>query len=138
MSLRITGKTAFTFIEVMVTITILSVGILMIFKSYINMLDQMRHINNRLYANVIIENRVSEIERMLRVYNILPFELDHVEHVDVGHRVIAFKQVMHIDEVEDFPDVFQLDLALTWQEGRKDIILSRSAYILDFNYIAAD
>ena len=93
----------------------------------------MQYLTNRLYATIILDNRIARTEYMLRAYQALPFDLGQSESVDVGQKIINFKHKMAIKEVEDFVDIFQLDVFLTWSERDRMIQVSRSAYIADFD-----
>ena len=126
------SHSGFTFIEVMVALAVLSFGIVMIFKTCIVSLDRLSYLTNRIYATTLLDNRIAIIERMLRVYKILPFELNRKEIINVGSKKIEFSQKMSLGEVEDFADVFKLDISLIWDEQNKEMRLSRSAYISDF------
>ena len=128
------SNSGFTFVEVMVALAVLSLGIVIIFKGFITSLDRLSYLTNRLYATTLLDNRITGIERMLRLYETLPFELNRKEKVNVGSREIEFRQRMSISEVDDFADVFELDLSLLWDSGDREMILSRSAYISDFEY----
>lgn len=124
-----------TFVEVMVTLVILSSGITMVFKSFIVSLDQLRHLTNRLYATTILDNRIAYVERMLRAYKVLPMETDSAQKVDVGVKEVKFKSEMSISAVEEYVDIFRLDVSLQWQEGNKNLRMSRSAFISNFDPI---
>lgn len=128
------SNSGFTFVEVMVALAVLSLGIVIIFKGFVVSLDRLSYLTNRLYATTLLDNRITAIERMLRLYETLPFELNRTEKVNVGSKEIEFRQRMSISEVDDFADVFELDLSLLWDSGKKELILSRSAYISDFEY----
>lgn len=128
---KITDKSGFTFIEIMVTLSIVSLGLVGIFKTYIISLDQMSHITTRLYANALLDNQIIEIERMLKIYKTLPLELQQPPPVNVGHRKIDFSQGLKISAVDDYVDVFQIDITLNWMEGQREKTLSRTAFITD-------
>ncbi len=122
----------FTFVEVMVALAILSFGIVMIFKVFFVSLDHMSHITSRLYASTLLDNRIEAVERHLRTFNAFPFDLEEKEAIDTGTKEMEFVRNMTLSEVEDYFDIFQLDLSLKWMEGEKEINLSRSAYISNF------
>ncbi|MFT5388175.1 MAG: type II secretion system protein I [Lysobacterales bacterium] len=131
---RLTNQKGFTLIELLLTLAILTASIVTIFQSFIISLDRMRHLTHRIYATTILDNQLSEIEKTLRVYKALPFELNHSEVVEIGGKVIQYKQNMNLKALEEFVDIFQLDLKLTWDEQGHNKSLSRSAYISDFQY----
>lgn len=107
----------------------------MIFRGYLLSLDRMQHLTNRLYATTLIDNQISDIQRVLRAYKTLPVEMNITETAQVGGKEIEFRQIMDISAVEDYVDVFKLDISLLWNEGDKEIKFSRQAYISDFHYL---
>lgn len=121
----------FTFVEIMVTLVVLSAGIVVVFKSFFYSLDVVRSMTVRIYANNLMENRINEIERMLRVYNALPMQLGRSDDIDLGSKTVTFKEQMLFSEVEDFSDIFRLDFSVSWKDGNKEKKLTRSSYILD-------
>lgn len=128
-------QTGYTLIELLLTVLILSVSIVAIFQSLILSLGRIQYLTHHMHATTLLDNRLAEIENMLRTYKSLPFELNHAETVDTGNgKIVQFKQTMNLKPVDDYVDVFQLDLTLTWQEGDEQKQLSRSSYITDFDY----
>lgn len=122
----------FTFVEVMVTLVVLSVGITAIMKTYIYSLDRMNYLSNRVYATLLIDNHVAKIERILKVYNALPMTLPPNQEIDQGGKKLDFKQEMQISAVEDQQDVFQLIVRGQWIEGERPKNIFRIAYLADF------
>ena len=130
-----TGKNkGFTFIEMMVTLAVLSVGIVFIYKSFLVSIDQLEYLTQRLYATVLLDNQFSAIERNLKIYKALPVSLNESLKIPIGPKTITYKQGMNIKEVEDYPDVFSLTLVLSWSEQRRQMTLERTGYISDMNY----
>ena len=124
-----------TFIEVMVTLIIFSVGIVGIFKTFIISLDQLNYLTDRLYASIILDNHITAIEHMLKVDRALPLETPASETLQMGSRKVVFEQELVLSAVEDFIDTFKLDLTLTWKEGTHQKHLSRSAFVNDLNIV---
>jgi type II secretion system protein I len=130
----IRSSLGFTLIEVLVAISLLSLGLVMIFKAMFISFNRIEHLTNRFYASAVLDNRISTIQRMLIVYKALPVEMNVSEKVNIGMRPIEFKQEMAFHEVEDYMDVFELDLDLVWEEQGRKVKLGRSAYLSDFQY----
>ncbi len=128
------NSSGFTLIELLLTISIVSVSIVAIFQSLLISLDRIRYLTHRMHATTILDNRLTEIENTLRVYKSLPFELNHTETADVGGQIVQFKQSMNLRALEEYVDIFQLDLTLTWEQNDQTKSLSRSTYISDFDY----
>ena len=130
--IRLNSFSGFTFIEIMVTLVILSLGIVAIYRVFITSLDQITHLNSRLYANILLEDRAATIERTLRAYQALPFELEPQEVVDVGVKSIHLEPEYSIAEVMDFSDIYKIHVAYVWTEGGRKVRLSREALISDY------
>ena len=125
----------FTFVEIMLSLIIFSVGVTAIFSTFLLSLDQMNHLTNRIYANTQLDNQILTIERILRVHRALPFDSQNLRKNNLGHRELIFQGKTFLTAVEDLPDVFALRLELTWDERARSKRLSRSAYLLDLPYI---
>jgi prepilin-type N-terminal cleavage/methylation domain-containing protein len=123
-----------TLVEVLITVAILSVGIIAIFQSFFVSLNQIVHLTNRLYVTTNLDNRICLIERMLRAYKTLPFDMNQDRSMSSDNNSLKYKPFVSYQAVEDFPDVFKMDVSVSWKEQNIDKHLSRSAYILDFNY----
>jgi hypothetical protein len=116
----------------MVTLVILSVGIVAIFQSLIISLDRVSHLTNRLYATNLLDNRISTIQRMLKVYKALPFDAQRNNDINVGAKALSFKEEMKINEIDDLVELFKLELAVKWSEGNQTKRMSRTVYISEF------
>ncbi len=126
------NKKGFTFVEVMVTLSILSVGLVMIFKSYFLAADRMGHLQNRFHANILLDNQISEVERRFRLHGALPLGMKLSQSVDIGPRRVEFEPTIQLKEVDGFPEIFELVLSLSWMEGSRERLLSRSTFISNF------
>jgi prepilin-type N-terminal cleavage/methylation domain-containing protein len=120
----------FTFIEIMITLVILSTGITVIFRVFFYSLDQMQAMTHRLYANVLIENRLSEIERVLKVYNALPFDVNKKVDAQLGQDQVTAEERISFRAFDEFPDLFEVNISLNWKEGKRDMKLTKTAYLL--------
>jgi prepilin-type N-terminal cleavage/methylation domain-containing protein len=122
----------FTFVEIMVTLVILSLGIVAIFRGLFTSLDQISHLNSRLYVNTMLDDRLARIERSLRAYKALPFELEPEQSLDLGVKSIVLTPSLNIAEVMGLNDIYRIDVAYSWLENGKTVRLSRSAFISDY------
>ncbi len=131
--MMVQNKQGFTFVEVLVTLVILSTGIIAILQSFLKSLDYIKHINNRMYAIVLLDDRTDTIQRMLNVYKTLPMSVpeDDREYSTESRR-LEYDKELRISEINDFMDIFQLDISVSWKEGGRNIRLSRQSYLSDF------
>ncbi len=128
----ISCRKGFSFIEAMTAVVIFSVSVVAIYRSYILSLERMNYLTRRLYATVLLDDRLVRLERILRAYQVLPVDIEKTIKIDVADRPAEFQQRVQFQEVEDYADIFQTDLTLSWQEGEREISVSRAAYISDF------
>ncbi|MBF0523198.1 MAG: hypothetical protein HQL24_09105 [Candidatus Omnitrophica bacterium] len=119
----------------MMALMIFSLGVVVIFKSFLISLDRMEYLTDRVYISTALDNRLEKIAQMLKVYKALPAQTQQFDKIDVGSRQITVEQTIDIKTVEDFVDVFSLDVTLKWNKKSKTMQLSRSAYITDFGEV---
>jgi len=101
------NKKGFTFIEVMVTLVVLSAGIVFVYKSFFLCADYLTRLSLRLDANQLLDNKISEIKRYVKDSRDLSFSRSGVlPIVGFNHR-------------------YQLDVQLTWEERGVKRHLSR-------------
>ena len=116
----------------MVTLVIFSTGIVAILQSYLTSLDRIEHLNNRLYASMLLDDRIALIKRNLRAYRALPLDMNRNDLVNLGNRELVLTHDLKIKQVENFQDIFELTMSYQWQEDSRLLTLSRSVYLTDF------
>ena len=121
--------------EVMVTVVVLSVGLVGIFKVFHSSLSYLTHLTNRIYASNLLDNRFAKVQRMLSGYHTLPVELDQEENIHIGARIFPVKKGTGIRQIGDFIDIFRLDLSVGWKEGQRNITLKRTFAVEDWSYV---
>ncbi len=120
----------FSFVEVMVTAAVLSFGIVMIYKAFLASLDQLTYINHRLYAMTLLDNKVISLQKLLEARKEIPFGgTQETESGQFGQKTVDFNYILDFKNIEDINGIFQLDIKLSWKEGRRDVGISRSVYL---------
>ncbi|HNV24443.1 MAG TPA: prepilin-type N-terminal cleavage/methylation domain-containing protein [Candidatus Omnitrophota bacterium] len=132
LSRRLNSVKGFTFLEILVALMIFSLGVIALFRSFVIALDRMEYLTHRIYASILLDNRMEKAIRMLRVYQALPVDVQRFDRVDVGPKKINFEQVLYVKPVEDFSDIFQVDISMKWNQRRRVMSMSRAAYLADF------
>lgn len=121
---------AFTFIEVMTTLAILTGGVVMLFKAFFLCLDYQNHLAFRLNAFHILENRIALTEQMLRDLKLLSFtRVDQQETAVINGQEIIYKVDIKLSPVTETSLLYQIDVSVMWQERTREVAISRSAYI---------
>lgn len=113
-------------------VVIFSAGMVGVFRTLLVSMDRMSLLTHRMYAHLVLDNKISEMERSLRAYDSLPFELNPREEVAVGSKTVTFDKATDIRQLKDLNDIFSVTLSLTWQERGKDVTISQSAYLANF------
>ncbi|MBF0594380.1 MAG: prepilin-type N-terminal cleavage/methylation domain-containing protein [Candidatus Omnitrophica bacterium] len=130
MILRIGNKSSrrgISFIEVMVTAVILSVGLVAIYRAFFISVDYLDHLSRRLCALNLIDVRVADIERDFRTLNNVDVGALN-ETVTLNGHPVDYAYHVQLKPVGQLLSVFQLDIALSWQERGREISIARSAY----------
>ena len=116
-----------TFLEVMLTVVILSVGLVALYRSFFSAVNYLDHLSTRLYALNLIESRIATIEKDFR--SLQDFDIGALqEEARINNRVIEFQYAVDFKPVGTLLSVFELDIVLSWQERGRSVSVARTAY----------
>jgi hypothetical protein len=125
-----------TFIEVMLTVVILSVGLVALYRSFFSAVNYLDHLSTRLYALNLMESRIATIEkdfRSLKDFDIGPLQ----EEAVINNHPVVFQYAVDFKPVGTLLSVFELDIVLSWQERGRAVSVSRTAYFSGVTSLAA-
>jgi prepilin-type N-terminal cleavage/methylation domain-containing protein len=126
----------FTFIEIMTTLAVLGGGIVMLYKSFFLSLDYQNHLAYRVYASNLLEDKISVTEQMARDYKVLAFKKDEEnEDVVFNNKPMSFHVDVKVAPVPEVPSLYQLDVKVSWKEQKRDVTMSRTAYLSNMTSI---
>ena len=115
-------RKSFSLIELMVAASILSVGIVLILRSFLTVISALDLTSNRIGAMQFLEIKMNELEQKAREEGgIDPGESR--EEVVFGSRPGVWKleaAPLEIDAPPGQEDVYEVKMTLLWQEGNKD------------------
>jgi prepilin-type N-terminal cleavage/methylation domain-containing protein len=126
-------RRGFTLVEVLVTLVILSLGLVAMIKGFQSSLERSQALTTRLYAGIELDNRVALLQRMLKVYKVLPFDMNVNRVIKIGRRTVDVDQKLSFSEVDNFIDLFDVEASLSWQEGQRTVTISRQTYLSEFS-----
>ncbi len=116
--------------EVLVSIAVLTTGLVFIYKAFFLSLDYITHLRYRLHAAVLLDDKLAELRRDFIFRDEVSIDpKDYTRSLALNNREILFQFLPTYHTVDGLADVSQLDLTLTWQERERVVRLSRSAYI---------
>lgn len=115
----------FSFFEIMMTIAVLSLGIVMIFQSFLSSLNSFGYYLANLQVQSWADEKIWEASNALIQENSMD-KFQTKGNLKLADRDISWTiGVNRIDEQEEF---FKLGLNVCWQEGSRKIEVNRTAY----------
>jgi len=133
---RIIRKRGFSFVEVMVALAILSGGIVLIYKSFLISFEYIHHLSCRSYAMTILDNKINDLQQIFAAKKEIPFQQNSVgESAMINNRLVYFRYQLDFKVVGNLKNIYQLDIALDWDEGSRHKKFTRQVYISHFNQV---
>jgi type II secretory pathway component PulJ len=124
-----------TFIEVMLTVIVLSSGLVALYRVFFSAIDQLEHLSARSCANMLIDSRIAVIERDFR--SLKDFDIGELsEEVVLNGRPFVFQYTVRLNPVGTLLSVFELDVVLSWQERGRAVSIARQAYFSGITSLA--
>ena len=131
MKLCIHNRKGLTFVEVMVTLVIISLGMTAVFRTFIFSLNKLEYLTTRIYAEFALERKISSLQRDYKAYRTLPFDFEPTDKTLLsGSSSIDIQQHMDVQPVKPFPDLLSVKCALEWNQNGQNVHLDKEAYIL--------
>jgi prepilin-type N-terminal cleavage/methylation domain-containing protein len=127
------SRHGFTFFELMVTIVILSVGIVIIYQGFLTGLFYQKHLICRAYAMNLLEHKMETVQYLLQHGEEIPGYKDgESENLVLNNQNVAFHCSMDYQPLRDLSNIYKVDMKLTWKERDREFKLSRVAYVSKF------
>jgi len=127
------NQKGFSFIEIMTTIAVLSLGIVAIYQSFFKSLEYVNHVTYRLHALNLLSNKIEMIQKRFEVTGEIVLSDAGPAAVVLHGRKFEFQQKINLMNVNRKKGIYQLDVSLSWVESGRSITLSRSCYIYNDN-----
>ena len=90
----------------------------------------MNRLNCRMVADRLLDKRIADMELLLRTKGVLSLSTgSQTSAVVVNHRPVQFQFDTALRNVGSLDGLYQLDLSVSWEEGRKQTQIRRSLYI---------
>jgi hypothetical protein len=128
MTLR-TGNRSFTFIEIMVTTAILSLGIVLVYKSFFNLLDAFSYCSDYLSIQPITDEIVWQAEDDFKRYGKFINAKTWGFFLSRNRRFTWDLGADLIDGSRNF-NLYRINLRFSWKEGPEEVNITRFTYAL--------
>jgi len=110
----------FSLVELMIAVSILSVGIVAVLTSFLNSASLLDSLHNRLAAINFLEGKISDLrQKAIEEDGIEPDSSQ--EEIALGNRRAEFRleiQPLDVEELKDY--INEAKFSLSWQEGNKN------------------
>lgn len=113
-------REGFTLFEILLAVSILSIGVIAISQCFMNSASALRYISNRTRADLIISDRVWEMKDYINRNTV---SADYTNQKSEGSNP-TFNTVVRMKRSGDPSRVYALQVTVSWSEGRKNVLLS--------------
>ncbi len=128
------GQKAYTFLELMVTVSILSIGIVGVYRALLTSLDYQSELSQRLYALTVLEHEVALMENQYRSNGQDPSaENGKVLEAVLDYRTVPFTLSVSLGMIEAIEGLIPVEVGLTWPSRGHTITLKRVTYLANLN-----
>ncbi len=126
-------KKGYTFLELMVTVTILSIGIVGVYKVLITSLDYQRQLSCRLYATNLMEHEIALLENQFKANGEFPDkENGKVVEVLLDRRSVLFEFSLEPATLEsNLAGLLPVRITLSWPDQGRMISLKRDIFLVN-------
>jgi prepilin-type N-terminal cleavage/methylation domain-containing protein len=117
---RFKKRSGFSLVELMIAVSILSIGIVAVLTSFLNSASLLDSLRNRIMSVNFLEAKISDLRQ--KAIEEEGVESDsYQEEVMLGNRAATFKMVIQPLDVEELKDcINKVNLSLSWQEGNRN------------------
>ena len=126
-------KKGFSFIEIMTTVAVLSLGIVAIYQSFFKSLEYVNHMTYRLHALNILVNKIEMIQKEFEVTGEIKLVASTPASAVIHGRTVEFQEKVDLVSLNTMKNIYQINVVLSWSESGRNISLSRSCYIYHDN-----
>ena len=133
-AMRSQSQRGFSFFELMVTVAVLSSGLVLLYNAFFLAIDYAQRVSCRLYAINLLDKKINEIQMLFQEKSQLIFneKLD-TETVNINHRKVKFQFTTNVEQKQGIEGVYQVDLNLSWDDGKRISRLARAFYMSQYD-----
>ena len=122
------NRTGFTLVEIMVTTVIFSLATVLIYETYFRSLDLVNYCDDYFKVVSWVDDKMWQAQNELTRFNTLT-EVPTNEVLTFGSKNFRWS-LSYSPAGGSAPHLYRIDSTLSWQEGIKNISISRMAYAM--------
>ena len=125
------NRLGFTFVEVMVALVVLTGGIVLVYKAFFLCADYLGNLTCRLYASSLIDEKIGDVAKSFAEWPAKELDFGSRSVVlNINHRAVRFDYAINLSPLPDVKSVWEVDVKLSWNDGRRQMHAFRSAYMV--------
>ena len=114
----------------MVTLVILSAGIVFIYKTFFLCVDYLSRLSLRLQANELIDEKIADLGRLYRETGDLSFSRGPAAVTqEINHRSVDFSYQIQLVPVPGYEGLYRLQVGVSWLDAGRPTSVSREAML---------
>lgn len=127
------NKRGFTFVEVMMAAAILSLGIVLIYRSFFASLNYLEHVTYRLHANTLLDNKIAAVQKIYEdTHQPPPAAQSDSTSLTLNHKNIDFRFILKTDQALALENIYEVAASVEWREHGREIHLTREFYLTGY------
>lgn len=126
-------RAGYTFIELMVAVSILSIGIVGIYHALLAALDYQNQLSCRLYAMNLMEHKIAEMENQYFLTGNLGRSADQTVTAVLDFREVPFQFTVQTLSAPGLNGFLGAEVALSWPAQGRTFRIKRQVHLLDIN-----
>ena len=125
----------YTFLELMVTVSILAIGIVGVYKVLLASLDYQTQLSCRLYAANLIEHEMALIENQFRATGQFPIKENGkvVEAFLDRRNIVFYLSLLPVGVENEIAGLIPVEVGLSWTDRGRTINVKRALYFVNLN-----
>ena len=132
-TLKIGKNKGLSFIELMLTIVILSSGLVFIYKAFFISLSSFNYLTNRLYAMNLMSNQIASLRQTFAVTNDITKQLGQTtKTITFNGKPVDFVLDKKANTINSTANLYEAEVLAGWKEGNRDFKVTQSAYVGGF------